>query len=292
MQRNRINMLLLLSFVFIFQLKAQEIIDTANMRITYRVCQKALKNNESIVITDTMVLDIGHNWSKYYDLYRNHKDSIVVYLRLNNNSKGWSRFSNDEEALRSRLESLQEPTDVIDNRGSGESAVVYKNKKKNEIMTIDEGQLEMPDTYTLFRFTEYILPQQWKIEKDTLTVLQYPCQKASTSFRGRNYTAWFTIDIPINEGPWKFYGLPGLITKIQDTKKHYSFELIGFQRIEENIDTQIPKTTQKTTRKEFIKSKMGATEARITESEMARVGLSSDNRQKINQYDYIERDYK
>lgn len=34
---------------------------------------------------------------------------------------------------------------------------------------------------------------------------------ATTQFRGLTYTAWFALDIPINEGPWKFHGLPGLI---------------------------------------------------------------------------------
>lgn len=144
---------------------------------------------------------------------------------------------------------------------------VYKDYKKNEIRVKDNISI-----YS-FMFTDELLPQNWEIQDGITTILGYASQKAICHYRGRDWIAWFTPEVPISEGLWKFYGLPGLITKIHDTKKHYSFELTGFQKIEENIDTHIPRTVQKTTRKEFIRSKMGLTEARINENEMARVGF-------------------
>ena len=48
--------------------------------------------------------------------------------------------------------------------------------------------------------------------------------------RGRNYHAWFAPEIPLNEGPWKFNGLPGLILEVYDTQDHYHFTLIGMQQ--------------------------------------------------------------
>ncbi len=75
----------------------------------------------------------------------------------------------------------------------------------------------------------------WKIENQTDTVAGYVCQKATTSFGGRNYEAWFTTEIPINDGPYKFQGLPGFITKVQDTKKHYIFT---FKYLEKNNDPE------------------------------------------------------
>tara|TARA_R110002049_G_scaffold161575_2_gene327171 strand:- start:3191 stop:3997 length:807 start_codon:yes stop_codon:yes gene_type:complete len=65
----------------------------------------------------------------------------------------------------------------------------------------------------------------WKIYADTLTINGYKSQKAVTSYGGRNYEAWFTTQIPIPDGPYKFCGLPGLIIKISDSKKHYVFEM-------------------------------------------------------------------
>lgn len=47
---------------------------------------------------------------------------------------------------------------------------------------------------------------------------------AKTNFRGRIWTAFFTPEIPIKEGPWKLCGLPGIILKASDSKNHYSYE--------------------------------------------------------------------
>lgn len=68
---------------------------------------------------------------------------------------------------------------------------------------------------------------KWKIlpAKDKLGI--YNIQKAETDFGGRHWIAWFTTDIPLLFGPYKFGGLPGLILKIADSKNEYSFSLIS-----------------------------------------------------------------
>lgn len=70
----------------------------------------------------------------------------------------------------------------------------------------------------------------WTLESDTLIVCGYTCKKAITTYFGRNYTAWYTPEIPISEGPWKFFGLPGLILKVEDDREHYSFECISIEK--------------------------------------------------------------
>ncbi len=73
---------------------------------------------------------------------------------------------------------------------------------------------------------------QWQIIDRTDTILLgYPCQKAITSYAGRNYNAWFSTEIPISDGPFKFHGLPGLIVKISDEQNQHSFELVKIQNI-------------------------------------------------------------
>ena len=71
----------------------------------------------------------------------------------------------------------------------------------------------------------------WKILPDKKKILTYNCQNASVDFGGRKWTAWFTTDIPVQDGPYKFYGLPGLIVKIEDDKKDYSWELKGNKKM-------------------------------------------------------------
>lgn len=77
------------------------------------------------------------------------------------------------------------------------------------------------------------LPQlAWDISTQTDTIQGYAVQKANTQYAGRKYEAWFTSEIPINEGPWKFSGLPGLILNIKDSQGFFTWEMQGIEKIE------------------------------------------------------------
>ncbi|MEN4762704.1 GLPGLI family protein [Chryseobacterium sp. C39-AII1] len=68
---------------------------------------------------------------------------------------------------------------------------------------------------------------EWKILPEKEKVGEYNTQKATTNFGGRSWTAWFTTDIPFQDGPYKFYGLPGLIVKLEDATGSHSMILVG-----------------------------------------------------------------
>ena len=61
----------------------------------------------------------------------------------------------------------------------------------------------------------------WELQDETKKVNNFTCQKAIGKFRGRNYTAWFTADIPLSYGPWKLNGLPGLILEVYDDESFF-----------------------------------------------------------------------
>lgn len=71
----------------------------------------------------------------------------------------------------------------------------------------------------------------WKIEDQKEKINTYNVQKATTDYAGRKWIAWFTTDIPLHDGPYKFHGLPGLIVKISDDANNYSWELKGNKKI-------------------------------------------------------------
>ncbi|GHT67714.1 hypothetical protein AGMMS50239_31390 [Bacteroidia bacterium] len=79
-------------------------------------------------------------------------------------------------------------------------------------------------------YEEALPDMKWNLSNDTSTVCGYLCKKATTSFRGRNYTAWYTQEIPVSDGPWKFNGLPGLILKAIDAQEFFSFECTAIER--------------------------------------------------------------
>ena len=64
----------------------------------------------------------------------------------------------------------------------------------------------------------------WALSPETRPLKGYPCQKATTVFKGRRYEAWFTYAIPLPVGPWKLRGLPGAILLAEDAKKQVLFE--------------------------------------------------------------------
>ncbi|MCL1668789.1 GLPGLI family protein [Elizabethkingia ursingii] len=67
--------------------------------------------------------------------------------------------------------------------------------------------------------------------KEKREILSYPVQKATTEFGGRKWTAWFSTSLPFSDGPYKFYGLPGLILKIIDSSNNHDYELISIKKI-------------------------------------------------------------
>lgn len=71
----------------------------------------------------------------------------------------------------------------------------------------------------------------WKILPEKQKMGDFQTQKAETEMYGRKWTAWFTTAIPIQEGPYKFHGLPGLIIKIEDQDHSHSFSLVGIKNL-------------------------------------------------------------
>ncbi len=96
-----------------------------------------------------------------------------------------------------------------------------------------------PD-YSVHFFThlgadEYMVQEsrklEWKILPEKEKVGQFNSQKATCNYAGRIWTAWFTTEIPIQDGPHKFHGLPGLIVKLEDKTRSHVFELKGIRKI-------------------------------------------------------------
>lgn len=91
-----------------------------------------------------------------------------------------------------------------------------------------------------------IIPNfNWSLKNYFKKVLGYKVQKATTNYMDREITAWFTEDINISDGPWKFSNLPGLILEVTiqltiDTKLKY--EAISLIRLDNLPDINFPNT--------------------------------------------------
>lgn len=83
--------------------------------------------------------------------------------------------------------------------------------------------------YQQWRYKEEWPSMQWTLGTEKQTICGYQCQQATCHWRGRDYVAWFTSDIPMMSGPWKFGGLPGLIMKVYDTEHLYTWEAVAVE---------------------------------------------------------------
>lgn len=156
--------------------------------------------------TETMMLEIGKKSSVYYSYTAYLRDSVLLADVENNVSQ----------------DAMNEHSKAYGN--ARVTYRIYKNYPAGKVTTLDRI------VTSNFRCEEKNEKPQWTLLPDTATILTYPCRKATCHFRGRNYTAWYTLEIPVGEGPWKLCGLPGFIVKAEDSRGHYEFTCTGIEQ--------------------------------------------------------------
>lgn len=98
---------------------------------------------------------------------------------------------------------------------------------------------------------------EWTLVEDSAkNVLGYDCLMATADYHGRKWIAWFTPEIPLQAGPWKLSGLPGLILEADADNGVYSFVANGIQNTDRPIvPVYLADRYEKITRKDFLKAK-------------------------------------
>lgn len=123
---------------------------------------------------------------------------------------------------------------LVINTSSDRNEYVFKDiieKKAYYVETVEFQYIPIMDS---------IFTSQWNLEDEFERVLGYQCQKATCSYGGRYYTAWFTPDIPFMNGPWRFHGLPGLILNIQSDDGAFSILATSIAIQNQNINIENP----------------------------------------------------
>lgn len=78
-----------------------------------------------------------------------------------------------------------------------------------------------------WQYTEDWEKPDWEISDESKEIIGYQCFKAISNYRGRKWTVWFAPEIPVQDGPWKLCGLPGLILEAYDSNEEYHFVADG-----------------------------------------------------------------
>jgi GLPGLI family protein len=200
-----------------------ETIDSGNIYVQYALNAVDICKIETY--DDLQRLEIGRYLSKYYSYFTYRSDSLVTDFMQRHNT---TQTSPIHMGKRGKYDSWSE-------YHWSEYFKDLSEKVLTEYTRIPHGSI--PNYYSI----DSSYAQDWKLHDDTLTVTGYLCQKATCRFRGRNYTAWFATDIPINNGPWKFDGLPGLILKVYDDDNLYIFECINIENHKQKYPIKILK---------------------------------------------------
>lgn len=200
--------LLLITLIIFFKNINAQYIDTAFFKADYTFEFRPDSITNKKWFRDSMQLSVGKNLiaftSLYYEITFNELKSSV--------NKVGTTFSG---------------VDLRGKKLGGSVQSIYGLPAKKIYFLTDElgrDKLCYRDTMPIGSYT---------ILNDTCTILGYHCQKATTTYRGRNYILWFAKEIPIPYGPYKFYGLPGLILSVQDDQNQIKWICVSIKKTAE-----------------------------------------------------------
>lgn len=168
---------------------------------------------------DKVLARISYNFSHVRDtLQRNNPYTEDMLLIIGKNASIYTSFERIKRGLanyKRQANTPFKPITLID---------YYYFAKENEFYTREK-------VLTEYMAKEVAPKINWKITKDTASFSGLHCQKATTSFKGRKWTAWFAPELPFASGPWKLNGLPGLIIAANDDKNEVKFSLTGIDNL-------------------------------------------------------------
>lgn len=167
--------------------------DTSLMELRYRFDFQRLGKPEYTLLR----VQIGRRLTKQSDL--------VLYFSAIHNayiSKGVSPI--DLDTLRQRLPHSGAVSNLFI-----ESVLDHEEG----VLTIVCGDFFTWNKPYVYRESQ---PQiDWTLCEERDSVCGYACHRAKARFRGRDWDVWYAPTIPLQAGPWKLSGLPGLIMRAE-----------------------------------------------------------------------------
>lgn len=176
-------------------------------RFFYELTFKPKKGIDSLQKT-VMILDVADKKSLYRDYLTVSQDSVLK-IEVEKMQKAG--------VFKDLSKSFQMPK------------FAYKITKEYPTMKVNFSERMLNSVFGYNEEPKF----NWKISNDKQKIGEYEAQKATTEFGGRKWTAWFTESIPFPDGPYKFSGLPGLIVKIEDAEKNFSWVLTANKSLKE-----------------------------------------------------------
>lgn len=190
------NFLLKIIFVLFFSIIIE--FNSQSLTVSYELISRPNPDEKDNLKTQNYVLDIFENKSIFRTEMRKESDSLL-------NKTGFG------------LQYYLDPNHEV-----------YFTKDLNKHLFTKGFVSPMSRDHFFIKITDELV---WKISAETALISNFNCQKAEVQYGGRNWTAWFTKDIPISEGPYYFHGLPGLIIQVKDNDGDYVFNALEIKKL-------------------------------------------------------------
>lgn len=217
-------------------------IQRAEIKVEYNYHHLSLRSDGEVSTRDyDYLLLASPAGSKFYNRGNEFLDS------LNSTPAGRARHN---ELITAGLKQYRETGNI--------SAVPHKQGNMYVFKSIPGEATTVYDSYGLMEkgyYTEPFSEIEWTIGDSVKTVLGYECQMAETDYHGRHWTAWFTTEIPLQDGPWKLCGLPGLILEATESTGQHSFTANGIEKSnQEMYPIYQPKTYDRMKRLDMLRA--------------------------------------
>lgn len=245
----------------------------ADLKVSYNYQHYSPDGKE---INSHMILLANKDESKFFNILNEQVDSMMV------TPEGRMAYGQMVQAAMAKkdvanLPIKKEPMYVLKSRKDGVTSVY-------DLVGAD-----------YWFYDEPLITQKWEISDSSKTILGYECIKATCDYHGRHWTAWFTPEIPIQDGPWKLIGLPGLILIAEDSTGQYSFVADGIQNSTDIIRPIFGKDNyEKNNRIKYLQAMRAFTNNPV-EYMKASTGSAITDIPKIEideSYDFLETDYR
>lgn len=158
------------------------------------------------------------------------------------------------EAVKSQIAGTDRTSTLYINKGEScfyyNDGIIYRNMSQKQKIS-QESILDRQ-----FIINEKLTEYDWHLDNEEKEILNYKCKKATYSGDNKNITAWYYPDIPVNNGPQSYWGLPGLILQIEMEKLTITAQSIDLNSADAATAIIKPDKGQEITRAEFNELKI------------------------------------
>ena len=228
-----------------------------------------------------MILLANADISKFYSPHTEFKDS------LDSTAQGRAF---DRQMLNAAVDAYLKNNDqsLMDSYAYKTFMYVMKNHADSITTVYDKAGMTGSG-----RYDEPFSEIRWEICDSSKTILGYECIMATTDYHGRTWTAWFSPEISVHDGPWKLCGLPGLILEASEPSGQHTFTADGIEKSGQPIRPVFgEKKYDRMNRRQMLKDLRNY---RNNSNAMVKASIGLDlgkDAPAQTEYDFLETDYR